>query len=366
VPQPSAKKPLSLLWTVFKYVLALSLLGVTLWLNWKPGDPAGLEAVWYKHVLTGNLHWDYLALAALVCVLSTGLTFVRWYLLVRAVGLPFTFTDALRLGLVGFYFNIFLPGSVGGDILKAAFLAREQDRRAVAVATVIMDRFIGLWGMFWFVTLLGGGFWLAGWVPEDARFGCGWIVAASAATVAVSVVVWAILGLCNDARAESVAGRLGRLPKVGGTAAELWRAVWMYRRRPAVVYGTLLLSMLGFVGFVFLYYYSVLTVREPAEVPSLTVHFLIVPIGLLVAAVPLFPNGLGISEAGFSGLYGLVGWKAAGPSAVLGSLMQRVITWGLGVVGLVVYQRMRPALRQQPQEAPPQPAAPRLVPAEAS
>jgi glycosyltransferase 2 family protein len=359
VPQPSPKKTLSVLWTVCKYVVALGLLVATVLMNLP-----GLTKIWTEHVLTGKIHWDSLALAGVICLLSTLLTFVRWYFLVRAVKLPFTVADALRLGLVGFYFNIFMPGAVGGDILKAAYLAREQDRRTAAVATVIMDRVIGLWGMFWFVTLLGGAFWLAGWVPEEAKLGCGWIVVASAATVVASVVAWALLGLCSDAGAEGIAQRLGRLPKVGGTAAELCRAVWMYRRQPAVVYGTLLLSVLGFVGFVLTYYYSVLTLQEPSEVPSLAVHFLIVPIGLLVAAVAPVPNGIGIGELGFSGLYFLV--KADPSIAVSGSLLQRVITWGLGVVGLVVYQRMRPALRRQPQEVPAQAAAPLLVPAEAS
>ena len=40
--------------------------------------------------------------------------------------------------------------------MKAAGIAREQSRRTVAVATVIMDRIIGLWGLCWLVALLGG------------------------------------------------------------------------------------------------------------------------------------------------------------------------------------------------------------------
>ena len=44
-------------------------------------------------------------------------------------------------------------------------VAREQSRRTVAVATVIMDRVIALWGLFWFVALLGGAFWLTGRSP---------------------------------------------------------------------------------------------------------------------------------------------------------------------------------------------------------
>jgi glycosyltransferase 2 family protein len=336
---------LRMCWTVFKYVFAIGLLVGVVAINWAPQDGNGLQQVWEKNLLTGKIHWEYFALATLICAASTLLTFVRWYVLVRAVGLPFTLSDALRLGMVGFYFNTLLPGSVGGDILKAAFLAQEQSRRTVAIATVIMDRLIGVWGLFWFVAVLGCVFWMAGMVPESAQQGCGWIVVVSVITVVVSVAVWGGLGFLPAARAERFAQRLTGLPKVGGSAAEFWRAVWMYRCQQRTVFLALAMSAVGFVGFVLTFYFSTLTLADPNEIPTLAVHFLIVPIGLLIASVPLFPGGVGISELGFRGLYGMVG--AASPSnAVLGSLVQRVVSWGLALVGLIVYQRMRPALKQ--------------------
>src|SRR5262249_13835966 len=151
------------------------------------------------------------------------LTFVRWYVLVRAQGLPFKLSDALRLGMAGFFFNSFLPGAVGGDILKAMFLAREQSRRAVAVATVVMDRVIGLWALVWIVALLGGAFWAGGLLPEGARQSSQVIIVASGVIVVLTLLVWALLGRLPAAGAERLAGRLERLPKVGGVAAEFWR-----------------------------------------------------------------------------------------------------------------------------------------------
>src|SRR5207248_9297078 len=133
----------------------------------KAGEPLpGLKDVWEAHILKGEpIHSDSLALAATLGLAAVLLTILRWYYLVRAQGLPFTVTNALRLGLVGFYFSIFLPGSVGGDIIKAAFIARGQSRRTVAVATVILDRVIALWGLLWFVASLGGVVWLPGALP---------------------------------------------------------------------------------------------------------------------------------------------------------------------------------------------------------
>jgi uncharacterized membrane protein YbhN (UPF0104 family) len=312
----------------------------------------GLAYVWRRHAIEGEpIHAGFLALAFLAGLTGVTITFLRWYVLVRAVDLPFRVPDALRLGFIGFFFNTFLPGSVGGDIIKAAFLAREQKRRTVAVATVIMDRAIALWALVWFVALLGAAFWGLGLLVGQGAPQCRTVVKAALAIIGASLLVCVLLWLLPAHRAERFAGRLGRLPKVGHPAAEFWRAVWMYRCRPRSVLAVLALSWVGQVFFVLLFYCSVRTLWDPnsgQEIPSLLQHFLLVPIGLVIQAMPLFPGGAGIGELGFGKLYQWVGCSEA--SGVLGSLVQRVVNWVLGLFGYVVYRRMRPALRPPAEE----------------
>jgi uncharacterized protein (TIRG00374 family) len=346
--------------SVCKYAVALGLLGFVIWRNWAPANGQGLQELWQKYVVEGQpIHYGYLLLAFVICLGSVVLTFIRWYFLVRAQGLPFTLADALRLGAVGFFFNSFLPGSVGGDIIKAAFLARQQTRRTVAVATVIMDRAIALWALFWFVGLLGLIFWIAGILPPEALQAARVIIVGSIAVTAVSWVVWILLGLLPPERAERFAGRLQRLPKIGGTAAEFWRAVWMYRSQQLAVYFVLLLCWIGHAGFVLTYYFCVLTLWDPTcgPIPPLTAHFLLVPIALVVQALPGLPGGIGLGELGFSTLYELFG--CAGKMAVAGSLVQRVVGWSLGLLGYLVYLRMRPAVRELMDKKP---TAPVMLP----
>jgi hypothetical protein len=307
----------------------------------------GLAYVWQRHVHGGEpTHAGYFLLALAFAVPATLLTFVRWYILVRAVELPFRFFDAFRLGFIGLFFNTFMPGSVGGDVIKAAVLAREQDRRTIAVATVIMDRAIALWALVWFVALLGAGFWMSGLLVGLGAEQCQRIVIIAWVIVGLSVLVWIALGMLPDWRAKRFAGRLELLPKVGTAVAELWRAVWMYRCRPRAVGSVLLLSWVGHVGFVFLFYYSALTLWQAdsgEQIPSLSQHFLIVPIGLVIQAAPFFPGGAGIGELGFGLLYQWLGCSEA--SGVLASLVQRVINWTLGLLGGLTYLRMRTALK---------------------
>jgi uncharacterized protein (TIRG00374 family) len=317
---------------------------VTVWEH--PGR--GVGYVWQRHVVEGEpIHLGYLGLAFLFFFISMQLTFLRWYFLVRAQDLPFRLSDGFRLGFVGFFFNSCMPGSVGGDIIKAAFLVKEQkERRTIAVATIIMDRAIALWALVWFVALFGGAFWALGLLhgpePERAQF----IIQAAACIVGVTLAVWIGLGFMPQRRAEKFAGRLSRIPKVGAAASEFWWAVWMYRCRQSAVAVAFLISWVGFVGFVLSFYFSALTLWDATDsaqkIPSLAEHFLLVPIGLVIEAMPLFPGGAGIGELGFGELYKWLGASVA--SGVLGSLVYRMVKWVLGAVGYIIYLQMRSSL----------------------
>ncbi len=329
-----------------KYVLAFGLLGVIIWRNWgEPDDGKGLAYVWQRHAVQGfPVDLTAFGLALTCFAAAVLLTFIRWFFLVRAAGLPFRLADGLRLGMIGMFFSTFLPGSIGGDVVKAVFIAREQSRRTVAVATVIIDRAIALWGLFWFVAVIGGVAWAAGFLQGEAERALTSIVVGAAAIVAASAVIWVVLGLLPAQRADRFAGRLERLPKVGHAAAEFWRAVWTYRQQPRVVALAMLIALAGHIGFVLTFHFASRVLWDGAQhVPSALEHFLIVPIGMVIQAVPVFPGGAGIGELGFGGLYKLLKCEMA--SGVLGSLVQRVIMWILGLAGLFVYMRMRPALK---------------------
>src|SRR5205823_4926165 len=142
--------------TVTKYALGLGLLAFVIWRTWS--FPEGSGKIGIAQALQRPLQVMPLLLAASTGLVALLLTFVRWYVLVRAQDLPFTVTDSIRLGFVGFFFNNFLPGSVGGDLVKAWYIAGEQSRRTVAVSTVLIDRVLGLWALAALVAILGSGF----------------------------------------------------------------------------------------------------------------------------------------------------------------------------------------------------------------
>jgi len=341
-----------LFWILCKYGLGLGLLGYVIRNYWSypaPNDPT--KTMGLVTALDKPIHVLPLLIGLVICSASVFLTFVRWFILVRAQGLPFTLPNAIRLGLIGTYLNTFLPGSVGGDIIKATFIAREQSRRTVAVATVLIDRGIGLTALFWLVAVVGGFFWAGGYLeqmvsdPATLEF----IVSVALGLMAASLVFWFLLGFLPQRRADKFAWRLGRIPKIGHSLAEFWRAVWMYRCRGKSVALAILLAMIGHVGFVLSFYCAALTLNRPNEVPSLQTHFLLVPVGKSIQAGFPAPGGVGGGEVAFGELYKRVNYPF--DRGVLACLTQRVMDWILAFTGYLVYLRMRPALRASAEQA---------------
>lgn len=297
-------------------------------------EAKGLGYVWQHHVVERQpIQYGYLLFGVVVYALALFITLFRWLLLVRALDLTLSFADAMRYGLLGIFFNTFLPGSVGGDIVKAAALARTQNRRTAAVATVLMDRLIALWALVWFVAILGSVFWAMGLLSGPTATVASTITLLALGIVVVSLSIWLILGLLPDRRAERLAQRLSRLPLAGRALGELWRAVWMYRQRQKSVAVVMGLTWVGQVGFVLAFYSCACALWTPGlgPIPSLTQHFLLVPIGVTMQALIPTPGGAGGGEWGFGALYVL--FRATEANGVLASLVQRILSWILGLAG---------------------------------
>jgi uncharacterized membrane protein YbhN (UPF0104 family) len=320
-------------------------------------EPRGIGYVWQQHVVQRQpIAFGVLALGFTLYSAAVFLTLIRWYLLVRALDLVISFRDALRYGWIGIFFNTFLPGSVGGDIVKAAALASTQSRRTASVATVVMDRLIALWALVWFVALIGGVAWLAGGLVGPAGVASRTVVSIALTILACTASVWVLMGWLPERLAEGLAALLTRLPLVGGPLGEFWRAVWMYRQRQLFVALSIVLTWVGQVGFVSSFYYCAYALWTPelGPVPTFVEHFLLVPIGFVMQALVPTPGGAGAGEWGFAALYVL--FHAAEANGVLASLVQRMFAWVMGLVGYIFYLSVR-ASKQFATEPTGQPAS---------
>jgi uncharacterized protein (TIRG00374 family) len=68
----------------------------------------------------------------------------RWWLLLRIQSIYIGFWVAIKLYLLGWFYNNFMPSSVGGDLVRAWYVTRHTEKRFEAVLSVFADRAIGL------------------------------------------------------------------------------------------------------------------------------------------------------------------------------------------------------------------------------
>jgi len=79
-----------------------------------------------------------------VFIVSQLIIGLRWWLLLRTQSVFIGFWAAVRLYFLGWFYNNFMPGSVGGDFLRAWYVAKYTHKRFEAVLSVFVDRLIGL------------------------------------------------------------------------------------------------------------------------------------------------------------------------------------------------------------------------------
>src|SRR5260221_1610098 len=81
----------------------------------------------------------------IVCMIGI----VRWQMILRVRELELPLARVTSIFFVGQFFNAFMLGSTGGDVVKAWYVAHDtHHKKAEAVATVVVDRLIGLLALF--------------------------------------------------------------------------------------------------------------------------------------------------------------------------------------------------------------------------
>ncbi len=224
--------------------------------------------------------------AIAVALIAIAVGAARWGALVTAYGAPARppFLRLIRLYLIGYFYN-FLPGAVGGDVVRG--LATRESFGAgggtAAVAVVLVERVLGLTG------LLGITATMALLRPAQA---------------VADVLPWSLLGLgiagcavAGISLAHRVAPRLPRLLRAfAGRLPAL--------TRPRAFVGALVLSF-GTQSLVALAAHLILAEIAPAV--TLADSLALVPLASAAAYFPLTPGGAGAREGAFVALFAAIG-----------------------------------------------------------
>ena len=91
-------------------------------------------------------HPVYITLGIVLTLLPMIICYIRYKYLLRAVGIDVPHSYTARIGFIGGFFNTFMLGAMGGDVIKIAYIIKDTGKKAPTVAATMIDRILGLYG----------------------------------------------------------------------------------------------------------------------------------------------------------------------------------------------------------------------------
>jgi hypothetical protein len=300
--------------------------------QWRAAWHYGPRELWHTLNLVNPL-------AFLISLVFMGLTILigvwRWRMVMQVQGLNLPAGRAMEISLIAHFFNSFLLGSSGGDLIKAYYAAREtHHQKPEAVMTVLVDRIIGLFAMLTFAVCM--------MIPNLALLASHERLAAVAGVILLMMVccaVFLLLAFWGGLSRHWPQARnwLRTLPK-GDLLERALEAARRIGREPAMLIRMLGVSMILNLACVA----QVMTLSYGLGLNlTIPVLLLVVPIIICVSALPVTPNGLGIRENLYVLMLAVPEINTPATSALSLSLLAYAgsLIWSLG--GGVVYLLLR-------------------------
>jgi uncharacterized membrane protein YbhN (UPF0104 family) len=228
---------------------------------------------------------------AILC-LGLMLSALRWRVLLAAAGVSVSLGRALRLYVLGYFFNFFLPTTVGGDIVRAVGFGRGTPL-SVLGGSILVERLLG------FGCLLVIGI-AASFSLESLQMARNALLLAGG-LFAVGVLLLILVPLPEVSRPGRVARILAGLRR---TALEV-RAYGFHSRALGIGLVLSLGWQLSLVGVHVALSYGLGVV---APVRSLLA---LVPVTQAVTMIPVSLGGLGVREMGYEFFFRTAGYDAS-------------------------------------------------------
>lgn len=241
-----------------------------------------------------------------------------WMLAIQEV--PLTYFTSVKLSFVGNFFNFALPGTTGGDLIKAYYLTQYTHRKTEAVTTIFLDRMVGLLGLL----VLAGSMILVQWNnPQVGQWSL------MLATIVVLLGIGATVVLSSRVRRGLRLRELAEQLPAGPHLVRVGRAMVAMGRHKVYVAGCLGLTLsLQLCVFI-----SAIVMARALGMDGGFFHYLMfLPIGFMLASLPIAPpQGFGVMEWAFVEFFTGSGFMNHASQALALALALRItqLVWAL-------------------------------------
>jgi uncharacterized protein (TIRG00374 family) len=237
----------------------------------------------------------------------------RWKtILVFYKNIPFI--QIMRLNLISQFFNIFIPGGVGGDVVKALELSKSDNiPRQKTIASVIVDRVLGLYCMILFSTLFL--FLKCGESITLQKYFYTSLFMLIVATVGLYYME-RITEISNTFSTKLNSKILSKITSLLKTISDGFKTV-SNKKTFSIIILTSFMAQIMSVTFLYMVLKSI--VPEP---PSPFLFFPLACFAFMASAVPLTPGGIGFGQTAFYFIFSFFGTEIANAAVIGVSLMQ--------------------------------------------
>jgi uncharacterized protein (TIRG00374 family) len=242
-------------------------------------------------------------IGVLVLVVVPMATF-RWWLLLRAIGVQVKPKQIFILTWIGNFFNTTLPGAVTGDVVKGYYVikAQQEEGRTRAFMTLLIDRFVGLFGLI-VMAFLALVLNLELILSQERLHSLAWMIT----VLFGGTVVFYTIALFSFKEGRDPFIRLFQRLPAKKISLKVYSAFKSYQHQKTTLLLTLLLAIVihTLIALLFFQVAQLMGIEEM----DLATQFFLMPIGLITVAIPLAPGGIGIGHAAFESLYQLAGFS---------------------------------------------------------
>ena len=265
----------------------------------------------------------------LITIANVGFSSERWLLLLRSQNIEIQRWMALKLTLIGLFFNFVVPGGVGGDLVKGFYASSHTPHAKLATAvSVAMDRLVGLYTIL-IMALIA---LISDW-PTVQQHPQIFIVFVGLLIISIIFsLAWAIVLSRKSAQARWLQIFFTKIPK-GHHFKNLFISFNSYAHHKSVFFRAIGYSLIG-QTFAILFF-STMGQFLHYSIP-LSAYFFAVPVGFMVTAVPISPAGVGVGQAAFYYLFNEYTGVTTSVGSVTVTAMQ-LFQFSLGLVGAAYY-----------------------------
>jgi uncharacterized membrane protein YbhN (UPF0104 family) len=227
-----------------------------------------------------------------------------------------------------------MPGAVGGDLVKVIYVIRGNPDmgKTPAMMSILLDRVIGLGGLFSIGMVLALSAWPTLIAINPLKHLLYGLIGLN-----LGVLIFFIVALYHY-RGEDPFQKLFSIKIPGfNILAKLYDAIRVYRYKRAYFVSCFIISLIIQGMSLALFYF--IAANVPALNPNLNFSAIasIFPIGMLTAALPIAPGGLGVGHVAFDRLFEAVGLSGGANIFNIFTLSQLA----LNLTGVIAYLSMR-------------------------